>query len=214
MEPAMGKQALDVELLARAQAGDSEAFGLIFRRHVNAVYNHCFRRLGSWSGAEDAASLVFLETWRRRRDAVDADGSLLPWLLGVANNVVRNLSRTARRYDAALFRLAQPVSEPDHADQVAARLDDERRIREVLRDLSALSRVEQDVVALVLMSGLSYAEAAVALGVPVGTVRSRLARARERLKATALGPTASRPALTSPRLDRRESEGVPDGRSE
>lgn len=73
----MGQAVRDVELLARAQAGEGEAFGLIFRRHVDAVYNYCFRRLGSWSGAEDAASLVFLETWRRRRDAVDSDGSLL-----------------------------------------------------------------------------------------------------------------------------------------
>jgi RNA polymerase sigma-70 factor (ECF subfamily) len=78
----MGEEVRDVELLARARAGDADAFGVIFRRHVDAAYTHCFRRLGSWSGAEDASSLVFLETWRRRRDAVDADGSLLPWLLG------------------------------------------------------------------------------------------------------------------------------------
>jgi RNA polymerase sigma-70 factor (ECF subfamily) len=204
----MGDEVRDVELLARAQAGDGEAFGLIFRRHINAVYNHCFRRLGSWNAAEDASSLVFLETWRRRRDAVDADGSLLPWLLGVANNVVRNLSRAARRYDAALFRLPQLVAEPDHADQVAARLDDERRMKEVLLDLSRLSRAEQDVVGLVLMSGLSYAEAAVALSVPVGTVRSRLARARERLSIAAMRAASPNPALNSPRPDRHEPEGA------
>jgi RNA polymerase sigma factor (sigma-70 family) len=212
MEPQTNDDS-DVELLARAQAGAGEAFGLIFRRHVNTVYNHSFRRLGSWSQAEDATSLVFLEAWRRRRDAADVDGSLLPWLLGVANNVVRNLKRAARRYDAALFRLPRPQSEPDHADRVADRLDDERRMGEVLRMLSALSRAEQDVVSLVLMSGLSYAEAAVALGVPVGTVRSRLARARKRL-----GDAAADPALSAPsapwahrplsRTDRPEPEGV------
>ncbi|MEJ3748713.1 RNA polymerase sigma factor [Actinomycetes bacterium KLBMP 9797] len=194
----MSNEASDVDLLARAQDGDGEAFGVIFRRHVTAVYNHCFRRLGSWSAAEDAASLVFLETWRRRRDAVDVDGSLLPWLLGCANNVVRNLNRTARRYDAALFKLPEPHAEPDHADRVAARLDDERRMRALLGDLAALSRAEQDVVALVLMSGLSYAEAAVALGVPVGTVRSRLSRARERLGKAAAGNRLLRPDLHEP----------------
>lgn len=196
MEPPTSDEVHDVELLARANGGDGQAYGLIFRRHATAVYNHCFRRLGSWSAAEDATSLVFLETWRRRRDAVDADGSLLPWLLGVANNVVRNLSRTARRYDAALFKLPRPAAEPDHADMVAARLDDERRMRAVLHQLSALSGPEQDVVGLVLMSGLSYAEAAVALGVPVGTVRSRLSRARGRLgagsAATSLAPAPAR----------------------
>lgn len=204
MEPPTSDQGHDVELLARANDGDGQAYGLIFRRHATAVYNHCFRRLGSWSAAEDATSLVFLETWRRRRDAIDADGSLLPWLLGVANNVVRNLSRTARRYDAALFKLPQPAAEPDHADVVAARLDDERRMRAVLHQLSALSGPEQDVVGLVLMSGLSYAEAAVALGVPVGTVRSRLSRARQRLGAgSAATPLAPAPART-----RQQPEGA------
>jgi RNA polymerase sigma factor (sigma-70 family) len=205
MGPPISNEAHDVELLARANDGDGQAYGLIFRRHANAVYNHCFRRLGSWSAAEDATSLVFLETWRRRRDAVDADGSLLPWLLGVANNVVRNLSRTARRYDAALFKLPQPAAEPYHADGVAARLDDEQRMRGVLHQMSTLSGAEQDVVGLVLMSGLSYAEAAVALGVPVGTVRSRLSRARERLARGA--PVDSRPGM-APARARQQTEGA------
>jgi RNA polymerase sigma factor (sigma-70 family) len=205
MGPPISNEAHDVELLARANDGDGQAYGLIFRRHANAVYNHCFRRLGSWSAAEDATSLVFLETWRRRRDAVDAGGSLLPWLLGVANNVVRNLSRTARRYDAALFKLPQPAAEPDHADGVAARLDDEQRMRGVLHQMSTLSGAEQDVVGLVLMSGLSYAEAAVALGVPVGTVRSRLSRARERLARGA--PVDSRLGM-APARARQQTEGA------
>jgi RNA polymerase sigma factor (sigma-70 family) len=202
----MDNEARDVELLARAQAGEGEAFGLIFRRYADVVYNHCFRRLGSWSAAEDATSLVFLETWRRRRDAVDVDGSLLPWLLGVANNVVRNLNRTARRYDAALFRLAPPGAEPDHAEEIAARLDDEHRVQRVIRDLSHLSEAERDVIELVVMSGLSYAEAAVALGVPVGTVRSRLARARERLGA--VFAAASKHAVNQAPPGRHKTEGA------
>ncbi|GLZ02299.1 RNA polymerase sigma factor [Actinoplanes sp. NBRC 103695] len=174
----------DAQLLRSAIDGRSESFGVVFERHADAVYNHCFRRLGSWSAAEDATSLVFLETWRTRAKAVDVDGRLLPWLLGVANNVVRNVSRTARRYDAAVLRLPPPAHEPDPADRIAARLDDERRMQPLLHQLAGLRRAEQDVVALVLMSGLTYAEAAVALGVPVGTVRSRLARARKRLGVT------------------------------
>jgi RNA polymerase sigma-70 factor (ECF subfamily) len=171
----------DVDLLAEAKTGESASYGEIFRRHSDAVYNYCFRRLGSWSAAEDATSLVFLETWRGRAKVVSVDGSVLPWLYGVANNVVRNVSRAARRYDAALFRLPPNLAELDHADEVATRLDDERRMQATLRRLATLSRDEQDVVSLVLMSGLTYAQAAVALGTPIGTVRSRLARARTRL---------------------------------
>ncbi len=171
----------DGELLARAGSGDGAAFGLLFREHSSAVYTYCFHRLGSWSTAEDATSVVFLEAWRRRADAVAVSGSLRPWLLGVATNVVRNQLRAARRYDAALYRLPPPGVEPDPSDEVVARLDDEQWMREILHELALLNRGERDVVALVAMAGLSYTEAAVALGIPVGTVRSRLARARVRL---------------------------------
>ncbi|WP_250283652.1 MULTISPECIES: RNA polymerase sigma factor [unclassified Frankia] len=181
----------DGELLARARSGDGTAFGLLFRAHSSAVYTYCFRRLGSWSGAEDATSVVFLEAWRRRADAVALSGSLRPWLLGVATNVVRNQTRATRRYDAALYRLPPPDVEPDPADEVVARLDDEQRMQDILRELAVLNRGERDVVALVAMAGLSYAEAAVALGVPVGTVRSRLARARARLAKTRAAGTGA-----------------------
>ncbi|SBW18532.1 RNA polymerase sigma factor, sigma-70 family [Candidatus Protofrankia californiensis] len=181
----------DGELLARARSGDGAAFGLLFREYSSTVYTYCFHRLGSWSGAEDATSVVFLEAWRRRADAVAVSGSLRPWLLGVATNVVRNQTRAARRYDAALYRLPPAEVEPDPADEVVARLDDEQRMREILREIAVLNRGERDVVALVAMAGLSYTEAAVALGVPVGTIRSRLARARARLaKARATGTGA------------------------
>jgi len=81
---------------------------------------------------------VFLEMWRRRDRAVHFEGSLVPWLLGVANNVVRNLNRARRRYDAALFKLPSPPAVPDPADDIAQRLDDESRMREVLRERSLL----------------------------------------------------------------------------
>ncbi|MFC7277183.1 RNA polymerase sigma factor [Paractinoplanes rhizophilus] len=192
----MDESLRDVDLLALAVEGRGDAFGQLFRRHATVVYNHCFRRLGSWSAAEDATSLVFLEMWRQRDRAVHFEGSLVPWLLGVANNVVRNLHRARRRYDAALFRIPPPSAEPDPADDVAQRLDDESRMRAVLRELSRLNRGEQDVVAMVLMSGLSYAEAATALDIPIGTVRSRLARARKRLESAF--PAGRAPVRLSP----------------
>jgi RNA polymerase sigma-70 factor (ECF subfamily) len=127
---------------------------------------------------------VFLEVWRHRDRGVTVDDSVLPWLFGIAANVCRNATRSQRRLFAATARLTVPPDEPDHADGVAARLDAERRMAPVLRALRTLNSRDQDVLTLVDWSGLSYPEAAVALGIPVGTVRSRLARARERLTRT------------------------------
>ena len=169
----------DAELLA---SGTPEAFGELFDRHARAVYNHCFRLVADWSAAEDLTSIVFLIAWRRRHTVVLDGESVRPWLLGVATNAGRNETRTRRRYRAALDRLPSPPAEPDPADDVAGRVDDERRMRELRGSLAELTPAQQDVVTLCLWSGLTYEQAAVALDVPVGTVRSRLARARARLR--------------------------------
>lgn len=166
----------DRELL-RTPAG----FGGLFERHGRAVYNYCFRRTADWSAAEDLTSVVFLVAWRRRKDVrLDGD-SLLPWLYGVATNVLRNRNRSLRRHRAALERLPRG-HEADFADDVAGRLDDERRMREVLAALEVLPQRDRDILALCVWSGLTYEQAAVALDLPVGTVRSRLSRACRRLR--------------------------------
>ena len=161
--------------------GDAPAFGLLFERHAHAVYNHCFRGTADWAQAEDLTSVVFLEAWRRRADVRLQNASALPWLLGVATNVLRNTWRSRRRRDGALGRL-RIDDEPPFADDVDARIDDQRAMRSVLRVVSALPRRDREVLALCAWAGLSYEQAAVALDVPVGTVRSRLARARARLR--------------------------------
>ncbi|MCO6007411.1 RNA polymerase sigma factor [Actinoallomurus purpureus] len=169
---------------ARVRAGDPDAFRELFDEHVRSVYNHAFRLTGSWSTAEDVVSLTFLEAWRLR-DRVDADadgGSLRPWLLGIATNVARNVRRAARRYDGALARLPRQEAVPDFAEEVTGRIDDRERLALVRTALAALRKHEREVLALCVWSGLDYAEAAEALGIPVGTVRSRLSRARKKLQ--------------------------------
>lgn len=174
-------QATDGELWERAREGEPDAFGVLFERHARSVYNYLFRRTADWSLAEDLTSVVFLEAWRRRRDVRLEHDLALPWLLGVATNVLRNRRRSQWRYRAALERVPRERGE-DFADDANARLDDERRMRSALRAMSKLSKREQDVVALCGWADLSYEEAAAVLGVPVGTVRSRLSRARARLR--------------------------------
>jgi RNA polymerase sigma factor (sigma-70 family) len=164
--------------------GDGAAFGDLYDRHARAVYNFCFRRTADWAQAEDVVSEVFLVAWRRRRDVrlVTGSGSSLPWLLGVAVNVLRNGARSGRRGAAAISRLDGSASEPDFSDDLVGRLADQEQMRRVLEVVERLQPHEQDVLALCGWAGLSYEEGAVALGVPVGTVRSRLSRAREHLR--------------------------------
>jgi RNA polymerase sigma factor (sigma-70 family) len=171
----------DGELWDRAVDGDPGCFGLLFERHARSVYNHCFRRTASWADAEELTSAVFVEAWRRRHVVRPTGESARPWLLGVANNLLRNHRRSLRRYRAALTRLPAPRAESDPADDVVGRLADERRMRRVLALVERLPRRDQEVLALCAWSELTYEEAATVLEIPVGTVRSRLARARARL---------------------------------
>lgn len=172
----------DSVLWYEASRGSPIAFGTLFERHARAVYNHCFRRTGNWSLAEDLTSAVFLEAWRKRRDVLLHDGSLLPWLLGVATNLLRNHKRSLRRHQRALARLPIDRESADDLDDVIGRIEDERQLTVVLALVDKLPRREQEVIALCVWEGLSYEAAAVALQSPVGTIRSRLSRARRRIR--------------------------------
>lgn len=187
----------DVELWHRA-AAEPAAFSALFQRHSDAVYNHCFRRTASWTAADDLRSAVFLEAWRKRRDVRLHEASLLPWLLGVANNVVRSRRRSIQRHRAMLRRLPPDlIAMDDPEDEAISRVSDERQMRLVIDALAELSAPEQDVLALCVWAGLDYAAAAVALGVPVGTVRSRLSRARARLRAASADSNDHDPAAAA-----------------
>jgi RNA polymerase sigma factor (sigma-70 family) len=172
----------DAELWARVRGGNADALGALFERHAGAVYRFCFRRIGDWATAEDLTSIVFIETWRRCRRVELATDSALPWLLGVAANVIRNRQRSLRRYAAVLARLRPDEAETDFADSLAERLDAERAMRPLLAQIDRLPRREQDVFTLCVWEGLTSREAALALEIPEGTVRTRLSRARARLR--------------------------------
>lgn len=174
----------DDDLAGRLRSGDPEAMGEIYDRYADRVYNFCFRRTASWSVAEDAMAAAFLEVWRVRARATAYDGTLLPWLYGVAGNVCRNHVRSQRRQAALRAKLHvvdDGAGEPDHADEVAGRVDDERRMAALIAAVEQLSDRDREVLMLVAWDGLTYEQAAQVLDVPVGTVRSRLSRSRGRL---------------------------------
>jgi RNA polymerase sigma factor (sigma-70 family) len=180
MEPSDGS------LWARSRAGDADAFGLIFERHAKAIYNYCFRQTADWAVAEDLLSMVFLAAWGRR-DTELAPDKVLPWLYGIATNVVRNRHRAERRFARALRRMPAPRPEANFAGRSDERLDDEEQMRHLLALLSQFPRHERDVFVMCAWMELSYEDAATALNVPIGTVRSRLSRARHRLRELGAG---------------------------
>ncbi|MGD7707166.1 RNA polymerase sigma factor [Microlunatus sp. Y2014] len=149
-----------------------------FSAHLDAIYNYCYRRTTSWSVAEDLAATVFLEAWRSRGRAHPVDGSLLPWLYGIASNVCRHHLRSSIRGARAVRRLraAHDVATVDPADDVATH-------DWLLRALQRLPERDQDAFVLVCWQDLTYQQAATALSVPVGTIRSRVHRARRHLQA-------------------------------
>ena len=183
-EPDPGERTLPDEPMTQdhvIELRDRRIFGDLFDRYVDRVHGFCLRRCGDWEVAQDLTSSTFLEAWRHRDRVVLTEATALPWLLGVAFNLSRNASRSQRRFQAAVARLPRDDVSADHADAVAERLDDQRRVREALEAVGRLSEDERAVIALVALGDLTYEEAALALRVPVGTVRSRLFRARRRL---------------------------------
>jgi len=199
---------MEPSLRARVRDGDPDAFGELFDSHARAVHGLAYRLTGSRTEAEEVVSLTFLEAWRLRAK-VEPDGeSLHPWLMGITVNVVRNFTRASRRHRAAMARIPEPRAVPDFADEVVTRLDDAARLAAVLAAFGRLRPDEQDVVALCVWSDLDYESAAAALAIPVGTVRSRLSRARRKLREMAV-PSGERPSRDRSASRKHSASGEP-----
>jgi RNA polymerase sigma factor (sigma-70 family) len=176
--------------LVQMAANEPEAVGQLFRRHARAVYAYCARRTGDLDLAEDLTSVVFLEALRHRKVQLSGT-SALPWLLGVANNITRNAERSLRRYRSALGRVQPAPESAGPEDDAIGRIAAQEALTLALHALRPLSPGERDVVLLVLWGELSYADAALSLGIPVGTVRSRLASARQKFASVMTRPVFS-----------------------
>ncbi|WP_441245858.1 RNA polymerase sigma factor [Kitasatospora sp. McL0602] len=180
---------MDLSLRARLRAGDQSAFGEIFDEYAAALHGYATRTLGDRTAAEDVVSLTFLEAWRLRGKLHEEGEDVRPWLFGITTNVLRNTTRAGRRHQAAMARLPLREAVPDFAEELVGRLDDGAQLDAARRAMAGLRRGERSVFQLCVLAGLDYAAAAEALGVPVGTVRSRLSRARARLRVLAAAET-------------------------
>ena len=174
---------------------DPELFAEIFDRHADGIYRYAARRLGQQAAA-DVVSEVFLAAFRNRRRYDTCRTDARPWLYGIAANVISQHVRTQRRQASVLA--AVPATPPADVvvDEALGRVTAARLRPLIARALDQLSGDDRELVLLVAWAGLSYEQAAQALGIPLGTVRSRLHRIRAKLR-RAVGPALSRPEVTS-----------------
>jgi RNA polymerase sigma-70 factor (ECF subfamily) len=175
----------DSDLWRAVAAGDEAAFRELFLLYSGLVYNYCFRRTASWSLAEDAAQATFATLWRPAvAGTVDELRleSARPMLLAMALGECNNATRSRRRQLRLVDRIGEATSRA--ADNTAAWLEAETTMQTIRQAMSVLPRHQRDVVELVAWSGLSMTEAAATLNISVGTVKSRLSRARTRLAET------------------------------
>jgi len=176
----------DETLLRMTMAGDEEAFTRLYRRLRGAVYRFARQMSGSSSVAEDVTQEVFLILLRRAELYDPQRGSLSTYLMRIARNeILRRLDRD-RAYVALAEEDSSPDKEPDEnlivrSDPLGNLMRDEE-IESVRQAVLALPLHYREVVVLCELEEMSYGEAAALLGCPVGTVRSRLHRARALLK--------------------------------
>jgi RNA polymerase sigma-70 factor (ECF subfamily) len=165
-----------------ASIDDPEHFGLLFDRHAPVVFRYLVRRVGV-----DEADPLLGEIFRvafERRSSYDFDrADARPWLYGIATNLLAHHRRGEARRVRALGRLLGGRLPPDDpSDATVAAVDAATLWPEVAHAITLLPDAERDALALYVWEELSYDQIAIALGVPVGTVRSRLNRARGRLR--------------------------------
>jgi RNA polymerase sigma-70 factor (ECF subfamily) len=161
---------------------DATAFGVIFDRHATRLRRYLVRRLGP-DEAEGMLGDVFLIAFERRASYDTNRPSAAPWLYGIATNLVaRHRRREFRRLRATARLAARRPAQVDEADSVSGAVDAADRWERVAEAVAALPELERDTMVLAVWEGLSYEDIAIALDIPIGTVRSRLNRARGRLR--------------------------------
>jgi RNA polymerase sigma factor (sigma-70 family) len=177
----MGASPTDADLMA-ASLHDPQRFALLFDRHARTVHRYVASR-ARLGDVDDVVSETFLTAFRTRGRYDRVYDDARPWLLGIATNVLHHHRRSEGRRLTRLRASAQdPETEFDLAESVAAAVDDAAETNRVARALARLDNRYRDTLLLAAGPGLTYDEIARALGIPVGTVRSRLARGRRQLR--------------------------------
>jgi RNA polymerase sigma factor (sigma-70 family) len=168
------------------------SFAGVFERHFSSVHRYIARRLGS-DLADELASEVFIVAFDHRAGYDQAIADARPWLLGIATNLVRRHWRAERRWLKACERMAIGLSEVEKGSAAlpAVQLDES-----LLSALRSLARRDREALLMLAWGELTYEEIALALGIPIGTVRSRINRARRGMGEALCSPESALAAAT------------------
>ncbi|MDO5618507.1 RNA polymerase sigma factor [Kocuria sp.] len=171
-----------------------EQFAVLYDRHATPVYRYLTRRLGRLS-AEDITSETFLAAFDSRTTFDLSRESALPWLLGIATNLANRHLRQSVRQEQIQQKAARldPGHPADLLEPITEQLDHSQGTSQVMRALAHLSPTNRDTLLLHVWGELTYDQIAAATHVPVGTVRSRLHRARLTLRSHLSAPADSTP---------------------
>ncbi len=170
----------DAAVIARS-LHDPEQFAALYQRHATRLYRYAARRLGP-DLADDVVADTFLHAFRQRAKYRSDCPDARPWLYGIATRLIGRNRRAEIRQYRALARTGVDVVADSFAEVVDARVSAAGEYRRLAGALAALPAAYRDALLLVAWGELTYDQAAVTLGVPVGTVRSRLSRAKARLR--------------------------------
>jgi RNA polymerase sigma factor (sigma-70 family) len=170
----------DGEIIRRSLV-QRAAFAELYDRHERTVFRYAARRLGPFE-ADDIASETFLVAFTRRAD-FDGGADARPWLLGIATVLIHKLARLEAKAWRGMHAADLARVDMDEYSVVDARLDAKRLARRMGKTLARLPAGDRDALLLYTFGDLDYEGVSRALGIPVGTVRSRLNRARRKLRA-------------------------------
>jgi RNA polymerase sigma factor (sigma-70 family) len=171
----------DGELMARSER-DAECFGAVFDRHFAGIHRYLARRAGR-EVADELAVETFVVAFRRRHTYRVGCEDARPWLFGIAANLLRDEWRREQRQLRAWERAAAAEERGADGEGLLDRVDAQAAARVVGAALASLGAGDRETLTLFAWAEMSYEEIAEALAIPVGTVRSRMHRARKQVRA-------------------------------
>lgn len=171
----------DSDVIARSMS-EPALFGELFHRHAPRVHRYVARRAGERL-ADDVTSETFLIAFEKRDRFDLSNAEARPWLLGIATNLIHRHRISEARTLRSIERASHDIATDGGVELAGEAVDLREDMRRLARDLRRLPIADRDCLLLYAWEELSYVEIAIALQIPVGTVRSRLNRARRILRA-------------------------------